>query len=486
MTQDNADTFTETSLGAPNETQIVSTDETEQIAQLTETLEPLLGAEQAAFFSQWIARSLGWVQSTLLNWNVLVQVSLLAGALVPAVIFGPRLKAVINGQIAKRMPHGLLRRVATGLAKVATPIALYLTLSLYIAVMSGVGQEIWLLETGRSLLTAWILVRLVTLVIQSAFWSKVAFYTIWPIMVLDVFGVLELVTGQLDAMSLTITPGDEARGIPGATISILDVIRAAIIFGLFFWVANTVGNFLITRLNRVDELNSSLKALFAKVIDLLLPVIALLLSLQVVGFNLASLAIFGGAVGLGIGLGLQRIISNFAAGVTLLADKSIKPGDVIEVGDTFGWVEAMNSRYVAVRTRDGTEHLVPNDTFMNEGVVNWSHKDRIVRIHAQIGVSYAADVREVQKLCEDMAIRQKRVIQVPAPRCNLVAFGDSAVNFDLRFWISDPQNGVSNVRSDVMMAVWEELKARNIEIPYPQRDLHLKTGSFNLPVQTLD
>ena len=151
------------------------------------------------------------------------------------------------------------------------------------------------------------------------------------------------------------------------------------------------------------RLNPSLKALFAKVIDLLLPVIALLLALQFVGFNLASLAIFGGAVGLGIGLGLQRVISNFAAGVTLLADKSIKPGDVIEVGDTFGWVEALNSRYVAVRTRDGTEHLVPNDTFMNEGVINWSHQDKVIRIHAQVGVTYSADVREVQKLCEEQA-----------------------------------------------------------------------------------
>ena len=225
----------------------------EPIPELTELLAPLLGAEQAENYSRMAAGLLDWVERTLLNWNMILQLGLLAGALIPAVIFGPRLKELIDGQITKRMPYGILQRAARALATVATPIALYLTLTIFIALMNGFGQEAWLLETGRSLLTAWIVVRLVTLVIQSAFWSKVAFYTVWPIMVLDVFGILDVVMTQLDAMSITITPGDAERGIPGATVSILDVIRAAIIFALFFWVANTIGNFLITRLNKVDE-----------------------------------------------------------------------------------------------------------------------------------------------------------------------------------------------------------------------------------------
>ncbi|MEL7485963.1 MAG: mechanosensitive ion channel domain-containing protein, partial [Pseudomonadota bacterium] len=212
------------------------------------------------------------------------------------------------------------------------------------------------------------------------------------------------------------------------------------------------------------------------ILDILLPVVALLIALQLVNFPFGALAIFGGAIGIGVGLGLQRTVSNFAAGFTLIADKSIKPGDVVEIGDTFGWVTEMNARYVALRTRDGTAHLVPNDKFIEDGVVNWSHSDKVVRLHAGIGVAYdTKDLRFVKKLCEDAAKGVDRVLETPAPMCNLIEFGDSSVNFDLRFWINDPANGVSNVRSAVMLEVWDALRAHDIEIPFPQRDLHIKS-----------
>ena len=226
----------------------------------------------------------------------------------------------------------------------------------------------------------------------------------------------------------------------------------------------------------MEELTPSLQALLVKILDILTPIIALLVALQVAGFNLATLTIFGGAVGLCVGLGLQRTISNFFAGFTLIADKSIKPGDVIEVGDTFGWVTAMNARYVTVRTRDGTNHLVPNDRFIEEGVVNWSHTDRAVRLHAGFGVSYATrDLRAVKRMAEETALTVDRVLKTPAPVCNLVEMGDNSVNFDLRFWINDPANGAANVRSDVFLALWDRLHEAGIEIPFPQRDIHIRT-----------
>ncbi|WP_306252668.1 mechanosensitive ion channel family protein [Parvularcula sp. IMCC14364] len=449
-----------------------------------ETLEPLLGAEQAESITRILSQALVWGRDSLLTWNMLLQLGLLMGAMIPAIMFGPRLKQFIINQVTQRVPYGILKRAARALATIATPIALFITISIFIAALGAMGQSTGVMEAGRSLLSAWILVRLVTLIIQSPFWSKVAFYTIWPIMALDAFGVLDNVLFQLEQMSVTLSPGDAEQGIPAAKITLLDVFRAAIIFGLFFWLANVLSNFITSRIEKVDELNPSLKAMFSKILDLVLPIVALLLALQFVGFNLASLAIFGGAVGLGIGLGLQRLISNFAAGITLLADKSIKPGDVIEVEDTFGWITAMNTRYVAVRTRDGTEHLVPNDTFMNEGVINWSHQDKVVRIHAPFGITYGhRDVRQVQKAVEDLAVTVDRVLEKPRPRCNLVEFGDSSVNFDLRFWINDPRNGITNVRSDVMMAIWDWLHEQEIEIPFPQRDLHIRSSSISLPAE---
>ena len=178
---------------------------------------------------------------------------------------------------------------------------------------------------------------------------------------------------------------------------------------------------------------------------------------------------------------MQRTVSNFFAGFTLIADKSIKPGDVIEIEDSYGWVTAMNARYVTLRTRDGTAHLVPNDKFIEEGVVNWSHDDRVVRLHAPFGVSYETrDVRGLARAAEERALTIDRVLKTPAPRCNLMEFGDSSINFDLRFWINDPANGSANVRSDVMMAIWDMLHEMNIEVPFPQRDLHIKSAPDGL------
>nr|WP_281373752.1 mechanosensitive ion channel domain-containing protein [Parvularcula dongshanensis] len=210
----------------------------------------------------------------------------------------------------------------------------------------------------------------------------------------------------------------------------------------------------------------------------ILPIIALVMALAVIGFDLASLAFFGGAIGIGIGLGLQKIIGNFLAGFTLLADRSIKPGDVIEIGDTFGAITDMKSRYVSIRTRDGKEHLVPNATFMDEGVINWSHNDKVVCCYASMGVGYGTkDMHKVRKLVEAAALDTPRVLARPAPKCNMTEFGDSSVNFELRFWINDPMNGVSNVRSDILFRVWEAFAENGIEIPFPQRDLHIRSSA---------
>lgn len=436
-------------------------------------LQELLAADELRDF---LTETLTWMRENLLTWNVLLQFGLLLAAFIPAVIFGPRLKAVINDQLTRRMPYGILKRLSSALATVATPLALWITVSIFIIIMGAVGQKVAVLEGGRALLSAWIVVRLVTLVIQSPFWSKVAFYTIWPIMVLDAVGVLDNVVSQLQDTS-----------IPAIEMTWFEVVRAILVFAVFFWLANLLGGFLTSRINRVEELNPSLKALFAKILNLILPVAALMLALAAVDFDFATLAIFGGALGIGIGLGLQRTISNFAAGVTLLADKSIKPGDTIEVGESFGWITKMNTRYVAVRTRDGTEHLIPNDIFINEGVINWTHDDKVVRLHAPFGTTYNfKDVRFIQKMAEETAMSVNRVLSTPKPRCNLVEFGDSSVNFDLRFWINDPPNGVANVTSDVLMAIWEKLHEHNIEIPFPQRDLHIRSGSLKLPSGSVD
>ena len=426
---------------------------------------------------------LDWARVNLLTLDVAIEFAVLIFALAPAAMFGPRLQKFIITQIAPRAPFGLLRRAANAFAHIATPIALYLILTAAVVALSAAGRDTAIISAGVSLLTAWIVIRMVTLVIRSPLWSRVAFYIVWPVAALDAFGVLDNVVTQLDALAIPLTTNDAGRTID---ISALDVVRGAITFAGLFWLANALGGFLKTRIDATDELTVSFKALLSKILDILLPIVALLIALQLVNFPFGALAIFGGAIGIGVGLGLQRTVSNFAAGFTLIADKSIKPGDVVEVGDTFGWVTEMNARYVALRTRDGTAHLIPNDKFIEDGVVNWSHSDKVVRLHAAIGVAYGArDLRFVQSLCQEAAASIDRVLERPAPVCNLVEFGDSAVNFDLRFWINDPKNGVTNVRSAVMLAVWDRLHEHDIEIPFPQRDLHIKSLPRDMSAATL-
>ncbi len=414
-----------------------------------------------------------WAETYLLNINVLIQVGLIVGALVPAIIFGPRLRRLIDGQLTSRARTPFLIRLSGALAELATPIALYLTLTVIRIGLGSAGQPMDWVAAAIALMNAWILVRVVTLVIRSRFWSRLAFYIAWPIAALDAFGMLGPVIEQMRDLAIPLGQGEGGHPIQ---FSLLDVIRTLFYFALLFWGATTLSRVLQQRLEKVEELSPSLKAMISKILNIALPLIALVIALQVAGFNLATLAVFSGAVGLGIGLGLQRIASNFIAGFTLIADRSIKPGDVIEIDNTFGWVTAMQARYVAIRTRDGTEILIPNDRFITEGVTNWSRSDKFVRLHAPFGVAYGTeDLRLVQKLAMEAAAATGRVVEAPAPVCNLVEYGDSSVNFDLRFWITDPQNGMANVRSEVLMGLWERLKENGIQIPFPQRDIHVRT-----------
>jgi small-conductance mechanosensitive channel len=171
---------------------------------------------------------------------------------------------------------------------------------------------------------------------------------------------------------------------------------------------------------------------------------------------------------------LQKIVSNFVSGIILLTERSIKPGDVIEVGHTYGTVTALGARYASVRGRDGKEYLIPNETLITNQVVNWSYSSPLLRLDVAFGVGYASDLHEVRRLAIEAARQTKRVVAAPAPACHITEFGDNAVNLLLRFWIEDPANGVTNVKGDVFLALWDAFRDRGIELPYPQRELRIR------------
>src|SRR5690606_33084517 len=164
-----------------------------------------------------------------------------------------------------------------------------------------------------------------------------------------------------------------------------------------------------------------------------------------------------GAVGVGVGFGLQKVVSNLLSGILLLLDRSLKPGDVIEVGDAYGWIEKMGGRYVTVATRDGKEYLIPNEDLITQQVINWSYTDRAIRLRIGTGISYRSDVRKAMELRAAAAAAEPRVLadEVHKPVVRLVGFGDSSVDLELRIWVTDPEKGVVNIESDIRLAIWD-------------------------------
>ncbi|MGM0422564.1 MAG: mechanosensitive ion channel family protein [Pseudomonadota bacterium] len=263
-------------------------------------------------------------------------------------------------------------------------------------------------------------------------------------------------------------------------INLLAVMKGLMFFAIFLWIARILSSVFEKQIKAADELTPSLKVLFSKLLKISLVFIAIMFGLNAIGFDMTTFALFGGAIGVGLGFGLQKVVSNFISGIILLLDRSIKPGDVIALEgptgeQTFGWVNTLGARYVSIIRRDGKEHLIPNETLITERVENWSFSNNDVRIHIPIGVSYNTDVRKARELCMEMVAEEPRIKEFPKPICHVTGFGDSSVHLEIRGWINDPVNGIGNVKSAVLMGVWDKFHEHGIEIPYPQRDLHIRS-----------
>ena len=257
--------------------------------------------------------------------------------------------------------------------------------------------------------------------------------------------------------------------------SLLGVINSIVVVAVLFVVARIANRIVVHSVGRLHALDMSQRVLLQKLASIAVVVIAGLLGIDLLGIDLTALTVFSGAVGLAVGFGLQKTFGNLIAGLILLMDRSVKPGDVIVVGDTFGAVSKIGVRAVSVVTRDGKEHLIPNEQLMTEPVENWSYSSRNVRIHIPVGVGYGSDLPKAQKLMIEAATAAARVLVDPKPSVWLKGFGDNSVDHDILVWIADPELGVGNVRSDILNRVWVLFQDNAIEIPFPQRDVHIRT-----------
>jgi len=321
-----------------------------------------------------------------------------------------------------------------------------------------------LLRVAASLATAWVVIALVAGLIRNQFVYRLVAASAWTIAALSILGLLQPTMTTLDSFAIV---------IGGLRVTPLLVIKTSVLLMLTLWAANTASDFFDRRVQSSADLTPSIQVLIGKLIRLLLITFAILIALSTVGIDFSALALFSGAVGVGLGFGLQKIVSNLVSGIILLADKSIKPGDVISVGDSFGWVGSMGARYTSIVTREGREFLIPNEDFVTQRVINWSYSNDEVRLDVAFGVSYASDPHKICQIAMDATKTVPRVLISPAPVCHLKAFGDSSLDFTLRFWIRDPVDGVTNVRGQVLLALWDAFRREGIEIPYPVRDVRI-------------
>jgi len=360
------------------------------------------------------------------------------------------------------------------------PIAWTAGLWLTLLVVGGFSHQTALIRLAASLINAWVVIRIASTAIPSAFWSNVFAWFAWTIAALNAIGKLNALIQWMDGVRFT-------GG--GLNISLWGVFQGVVITGFLITGALALSRFVQNRLEKSNALNPSMRVLTTKITRILFFTIAVIFGMQAVGIDLTAFAVFSGALGLGVGLGMQRTVSNLVAGFTMLADRSIKPGDVIEIttgaGPTYGEVKTLGARYVSVLSRAGTETLIPNEILIASPVTNWSFSSRRIRRSVMVGVSYTTDVEKAQALCIKAAGKVPRVLKAPPPVCLINGFGDSSVNLDLRFWIDDPESGVATVESDVFLQVWKEFQANKIEIPFPQRDLHIRSADPSAEVPQL-
>ena len=297
--------------------------------------------------------------------------------------------------------------------------------------------------------------------------------TVLTVIVLGATGYLNVVKNFLDAERFSFLIGE-------FRISIYTALEVVLLIILIFGAAAGLSDFAEHRIGSLAQLRPSSRALLLKLAQIGIYFVAFLLTLDVLGIDLTALTVFGGALGIGLGFGLQKIASNFISGIILLLEKSVEQEDLIEMSDgTCGFVRKAHARFTLVETFDGKEMMIPNEDFITNRVTNWTYSNTRGRVEIPIGVSYGSDLELARAIMRKAAREHPQSISDPEPRCFLRSFSDSSIDFVLHFWVEDVTQGRWGPQSEVMFEIWRQFKLQGIEIPFPQRDIHIKNSNTN-------
>jgi small-conductance mechanosensitive channel len=434
----------------------------------TETPTAEAVVEQASMLAEVFTGFLTRLQQPWTLYQVGIILTLMVAAYVLKVVCRPTIRThLANGGYSKTA----LRLWAIVIARL--DLIFFMTVSwltYFIMQATTWPSRSYLISIAASVATAWFFIAVLSRLISNKSVRNLIRTFGWAYAALTITGLWGNVSGLLDSIAFETS---------GFRLSLLMVITAIFTLALLFVVAGFLTKTTSSRLNAASDISPSIKVLLQKIAQILFYGLAALIGMKTIGFDLSNLALLTGAIGLGLGFGLQKIVSNLVSGVIILLDKSIKPGDVISLDDTFGWITSLGARYASITTRDGREYLVPNEDFITHKVVNWTHSSDFVRLDIHFGVSYDSDPHEVKRIATDAPKSVNRVVSNPAPVCHIINFGDSSIDFKLRFWIKDPTAGLTNIRGNVYLALWDALKEHGIEIPYPRRDVHMFTPEMN-------
>jgi small-conductance mechanosensitive channel len=423
-------------------------------------------------FEELKARALEYWQITVeyvSHPELLFQVGLIVVLFLPAWFLSTRVEPLLEKQARKikGMP-GTLRIIVAFLRRMEWFFFVILLGIAYILTSAAQWPENnYLIYSAMLLAAAWLLISVVSHAIRKRVIGRMFALIVWVFAAASILGIVNDVRAILDGIGFSI--GD-------VRFSVLSVLKAVFFISVLMWAAFSAGNFLDKRIQKAEELTPSLRVLVGKILRIALIVFTVMVAMQLLSIDLTALTVLSGAVGVGIGFGLQKVVSNFISGMIILLDESIKPGDTITLGETFGWIRELRARFVSVVTRDGREYLIPNEDFITTQVINWSFSDRYVRLDVPFGVSYDSDPHQVIDVAIQAAASVDRVeAEYRSPVCWMTEFGDSSINFLLRFWIDDPQQGLTNIRGKVMLALWDAFKENGISIPFPHREVIMKT-----------
>ena len=419
-----------------------------------------------ATFHDLLAFASSFLATFLRPWNF-YQIGIAVALLLIAHLAARRLKPSVRDWMRRREGWPTWRlRIFIVLQRRLRMILFVALIWLVVVVMQ---QTTWpsrsyLLVIIAQLASAWLLIALGTRLIGNPTLRGLLRYAAWAWVTISIIGLADETQALLESVAIRIGT---------SRLSLWLGLQAAVLLVALVALARFLAGAGAASIRRNDTISPSMQVLGVKFLQVCLYGAAFFMALKLVGVDLTGLAVLSGAIGVGLGFGLQKVVSNLVSGIIILLDKSIKPGDVISLGETFGWINALGARYVSITTRDGKEYLIPNEDLITGQVVNWSHSNEFVRLDIFFGTSYGDDPHLVRRIAIEAASSVPRVLTDRPPVCHIVGFGDSSVDFILRFWISDPTGGLTNIRGNVYLALWDAFHANGISIPFPQREVRV-------------